>query len=247
MRRGTVRLDRALSKLGVASRAEARRLIVEGRVRIDGTTARDPTTPVVPETARISVGGSRVRAAAWRAIVLHKPRGVVTTRRDPEGRPTVFDLLGDAAGSLVAVGRLDLASTGLLLLTTDTRLADRLTDPAHAIVRRYVVTVRGAIADAAVDRMVAGVEGYRAHRVTVRKRSNRESHLIVELTEGKNREIRRLLRLVGHDVTRLKRIAFGSIELGTLLPGRWRELSRAEIARVFQSCQLPASSFRHGD
>jgi 23S rRNA pseudouridine2605 synthase len=235
MRRGTVRLDRALSKLGVASRADARRLIADGRVRLAGSIARDPAISVVPETATITIDGARARAAGWRTIALHKPRGIVTTRRDPEGRPTVFDLLGDSAGSLVTVGRLDLASTGLLLLTTDTRLANHLTDPANEIVRRYVVTVRGAIGDQSIRRMLDGLAGYRADSATVRKRSARESHLIIELTEGKNREIRRLLGLVGHEVTRLKRIAFGSIELGTLPPGRWREVSRAEVARTLRA------------
>jgi 23S rRNA pseudouridine2605 synthase len=227
--RGTVRLDRALSKLGVASRAEARRLVADGRVRVDGRIARDPAAAVTPERARISVDGGRVSAAAWRTIALHKPRGVVTTRRDPQGRPTVFDLLGDEAGSLVAVGRLDLASSGLLILTTDTQLANALSDPASAIVRRYIVTARGRVEDDGVSRMRAGIDGLRAHDVVIRKRSSKESHLVVELTEGKNREIRRLFAALGHEVTRLKRIAFGAIELGDLPPGKWRDLTPAEI------------------
>src|SRR5512134_2786547 len=107
MKPGHVRLDRALSKLGLASRAEARRLIAAGRVAVRGTVVRDPAAPVVPETAGISVDGHRAAKPAWRAIAFHKPRGVVTTRRDPAGRRTVFDVLGEAAGGLVAVGRLD--------------------------------------------------------------------------------------------------------------------------------------------
>jgi 23S rRNA pseudouridine2605 synthase len=184
---------------------------------------------VVPETARIDVDGARAIAAPWRTIAFHKPRGVVTTRRDPQGRPTVFDLLGDDGRSLVVVGRLDLATSGLLILTTDTQLADALTDPENGIVRRYVVTVRGALAEEAAARMLEGIDGLRAHSVVVRKRSSRETHLIVELTEGKNREIRRLLSALGHEVTRLKRIAFGAIALGDLPPGRWRDLTRAEV------------------
>src|SRR5262249_51541143 len=129
MRRpGQVSLDRALSKLGLASRTGARQLIVDGRVTVGGRVVRNPAMPVVPERARISIDGhaaARGRTAS-RILLFHKPRGTVTTRRDPEGRRTVFDVLGDAGRGLVAVGRLDLASTGLLIFTNDTQLANRL-------------------------------------------------------------------------------------------------------------------------
>src|SRR5262245_53552391 len=148
IRRGVVRLDRALSKLGIASRSEAKQLIADGRVRVAGRAVRDAGHLVVPEEAAITLDNARPATRVWRTIAFHKPRGIVTTRRDPEGRPTVFDVLGDDAGSLVAVGRLDMASTGLLLLTTDTQLANYLTDPSNAIVRRYVVSVRGALDNA---------------------------------------------------------------------------------------------------
>src|SRR4029079_4109460 len=123
-------------------------------------------------------------------IALHKPRGTMTTRRDPNGRRTVFDVVGDGARSLVAVGRLAMASTGLLLLTSDTQLANYLTDPDNAIVRRYAVTVRGTFADEDAMQMMKGIEGLSARSVVVRKRSARETHLVVELVEGRNREIR---------------------------------------------------------
>lgn len=229
---GGVRLDRALSKLGAASRADAKNLILHGRVKVGGRTILDPADLVVPETARIAIDDEPVSGTAWRTIALHKPRGAVTTRRDPDGRRTVFDVVGDL-GPLVTVGRLDAASTGLLLLTSDTRLAARLTDPANAIVRRYVVTARGEVTDESVERMQHGIGGLRASHITVRKRSRRETHLIVELTEGKNREIRRLLAATGHEVSRLLRVAFGGIELGVLQPGEWREVSREEIERAF--------------
>jgi 23S rRNA pseudouridine2605 synthase len=230
--RNLVRLDRALSKLGLASRTEARALIASGKVTVGGRTVRDPAFAVVPEPRNIVVEGRSAGPRPWRTIALHKPRGVVATRRDPEGRPTVFDLLGDEAATLVAVGRLDLATTGLLLFTTDNHLADRLTDPSTGIVRRYVVTVRGNLSDEAAARMEIGTGAMRAQSVEVRKRSTRETHLIVELTEGRNREIRRLCEAVGHEVTRLKRIAFGTIELGDLQPGRWRDVTREEIRRT---------------
>src|SRR6185503_4450145 len=128
--KGVVRLDRALSKLGIASRSEAKQLIADGRVRVAGHIVRNAAHPVSPEQGAVTVDDARPQRRAWRAIAFHKPKGVVTTRRDPEGRPTVFDVLGDTADSLVAVGRLDMASTGLLLLTTDTQLANYLTDPS---------------------------------------------------------------------------------------------------------------------
>jgi 23S rRNA pseudouridine2605 synthase len=204
-------------------------LIADGLVRVTGRIVRDAAYLVVPEYAEITVENGKATSRVWRTIAFHKPKGVVTTRRDPEGRPTVFDVLGDEAGSLIAVGRLDMASTGLLLLTTDTQLANYLTDPSNAIVRRYVVTVRGALQDDDAAQMTAGINGLRAHSVVVRKRSARETHLIVELVEGKNREIRRMLESLGHPVTKLMRIAFGGVELVELQPGKWREVSRQEV------------------
>ena len=157
---------------------------------------------------------------------------MVTTRRDPEGRRTVFDLLPEGGGSLVSVGRLYRASSGLLLLTTDTQLANFLTDPDNRIPRQYVVTVRGMVTDTSVARLLAGIEGLRASRVSIRKRSARETHLLIELVEGKNREIRRMLEALGHEVTRLLRIAFGPIVLGALQPGQWREVSPRELKSI---------------
>lgn len=230
---GRVRLDRALSKLGVASRTRAQELIRDGKVRVDGRVVTDPERAVVPETAAIAVDGERVRPTGWRTIALHKPRGVVTTRHDPQHRPTVYDVVGPEADRLVTVGRLDMASTGLLLLTSDTRLAAWLTDPAHAVVRRYIVTARGEVTDDDVRRMTAGIDDLRAQHVTVRKRSKRETHLEIALTEGRNREIRRLLEACGHEVTRLLRIAYGGIELGALPAGAWRTVAREEISASF--------------
>ena len=230
---GRVRLDRALSKLGVASRSEAKRLIVSGCVTVGTEIVTDPAWSVIPERTRIAIDGRATPETRWRTIAFSKPRGVVTTRRDPEGRRTVFDVLGEDGRSLVAVGRLDMASTGLLLLTSDTQLAAWLTDPDNGVVRRYIVTARGAVLDGGARAMMQGVDGLRARTVDVLKRSARETHLAIELTEGRNREIRRLLQAVGHEVTRLLRVSFGGIELGTLQPGEWREVERDEIAAAF--------------
>ena len=239
-----VPLARALSKLGHASRAEAHRLIADGRVRINGRVATDPDLRVVPERLRVEIDGqTREPDRQRRVLLFHKPRGVITSRRDPEGRPTVFDVLGDAGRGLVAVGRLDLASTGLLILTNDTQLANRLTDPLHHIPRRYVVTVRGRV-DVETTRKIergldvaaagGGTERLAASRARIRKASGRETHLLVDLTEGKNREIRRLFGAVGHEVTRIHRIAFGEFELGNLPAGHWKEVRSEGRGRRLQ-------------
>ncbi len=239
-RPGEVPLNRALSKLAIASRAEATRLIAAGRVRVNSLVATDPAMPVVPERVAIAIDDRDAARAGWCLILLNKPRGVVTTRRDPQGRPTVFDLVSGPEGHLVAVGRLDLATSGLLLLTTDTRLADWLTDPASGVPRTYTVTARGEVGDDDVARLTGGVEseGERlsADEVAVRKRSRRETHLVVTLREGRNREVRRLFEAIGHEVTKIRRVAFGGLELGTLPPGRWRPVSEEEGRTAFPGC-----------
>jgi 23S rRNA pseudouridine2605 synthase len=227
-------LARALSKLRLASRAEARRLILAGRVRVNGRIVTAPDVRVIPERLKVEIDGLEAAPPERsRHLAFHKPRGTVTTRHDPDGRPTVFDVLGEAGRGLVAVGRLDRASTGLLLFTTDTQLANRLTDPDNRVRRRYVVTVRGRVTADTARRMESGIdveastgrrERLSAQRVEIRKASGRETHLIVDLVEGRNREIRRLFEAAGHEVTRVHRIAFGSVELGDLRPGQWREV-----------------------
>jgi len=230
-------LGRALSKLGILSRARATEAIKAGRVRVGGRVVRDPLFPVVPENARIEVDGAPRSKSAWRTIIFHKPRGVVTTACDPDGRRTVFDVIGLEADGLVAVGRLDLATSGLLILTNDTQLAHRLTDPGRRLPRVYVVTVRGLVTAeqaAVLERgLISGTHRLRAESVTIRKASRRETHLTIELTEGKNREVRRLCEAIGHEVTRLKRVRFGRLEIGDLEPGQWRHLSRDEITAAF--------------
>ncbi|HET9469151.1 MAG TPA: pseudouridine synthase [Vicinamibacterales bacterium] len=230
-------LVRALSKLGYASRKLAYELIRNGKVQVNGRVATDPALLVTPDLTRIEVDGVEAERAPWICIALNKPRKVVTTRRDPEGRTTIYDLIADLGVRVVPVGRLDLASTGLLLMTNDTQLADWLTDPRHAIVRRYVVTVRGELSDAAAQSLVRGIvdsgETLHATKIDILKRSKRETHIIVELTEGKNRELRRMFKSLGHEVTRLKRVAFGGLELGDLAPGKWRTVSEEEIRTAF--------------
>jgi 23S rRNA pseudouridine2605 synthase len=231
MRRGHVSLERALSKLGLATRSEARALIVEGRVRVGGRLARNPLQEVVPERIVITIDEAPARPPEPITIALHKPRGVVTTRRDPEGRTTVYDLIAELGVHVVPVGRLDFATSGLLLMTNDTRLADWLTDPVNEIPRIYLATVRGRVAAEAARQLEAGVrvdgEVYRARSVELRKASGRESLLVIELVEGKNREIRRMMSALDLELTRLRRVAFGGITVDGLA------ISNAELARVF--------------
>lgn len=239
-RPGEVTLERALSKLGLASRSEARRWIAAGRVAVDGAVCLNPERAVIPERARLAIDGEVAGRAAFRCLMLHKPRGYVTTRSDPQGRPTVFDLVADASDAgihLIAVGRLDLATSGLLLLTNDTRLAEFLTDPGNAIQRVYLVTVRGRWDESKSLLVKEGVadasEFLSAAAVVVRKVSGKESHLVVTLVEGKNREVRRLMKAAGHEVLRLKRVAFGGLDLGDLAAGSWREIPLTELSAAF--------------
>jgi 23S rRNA pseudouridine2605 synthase len=241
MRQGTVKgrvpLARALSKLGMMSRTEAVTRILAGEIRVGGRVVLDPGFPVVPERARIAVAGHETAPPATLTILMNKPRGVVTTRRDPQGRPTVYDAFTPDVPYVAPVGRLDLASTGLLLLTNNTRLGDWLLDPANAIARSYIVTVRGALSDDAAKRIRRGIrdrgELLKAHSIEILKRSARETHARVGLIEGRNRELRRLFAACGHEVTRLKRVAFGGLELGALAAGAWRVVEERELLAAF--------------
>jgi 23S rRNA pseudouridine2605 synthase len=232
-----VPLERALSKRGLASRAQARVLIAQGRVRVNGRILTNPLTPIVPERAIIAIDGETTKSPEPLTIALHKPRGYVTTRSDPEGRLTVYNLLADLDQPVVPVGRLDLASSGLLILTTDTQLANWLTDPESEVPRVYLVTVEGRVTDDTITQLARGilVDGERlaAASAVIRKASTRESHLTLTLHEGKNREIRRMLTAAGHPVTRLRRVQFGGLDLGPLAPGKWRRVSNAELQAAF--------------
>jgi 23S rRNA pseudouridine2605 synthase len=234
-----VSLERALSKLGIASRSEALALILAGRVRVDGRPAVDPSARVTPEHIAIEIDGKpAARHSGTITLALHKPRGYVTTRSDPEGRKTVYDLLDDVPARVVPVGRLDLATSGLLLFTNDTQFANWLTDPANAVARVYIVVVEGRVDEGTIAELERGVtvdgERLSAAAAAIRKASGKETHLTVTLTEGKNREVRRLLEAVGHPVRGLKRVQFGALTLGDLGPGKWRKLSAAELRGAFR-------------
>jgi 23S rRNA pseudouridine2605 synthase len=227
-RPGTVSLERALSKLGVASRAEARRWILAGRVEVGGRLTRDPNAWVVPERARIAVDGAPVVKAEYVYLALHKPAGIVTTRSDERGRKTVHDLLPEGLPPVFAVGRLDKDTSGLLLLTNDARWADRLTDPRGGTVKVYRVTVDHPLTQAARAAMEAPFtlpDGTRLAPARVRPLGTDGRAFEMAITEGKNRQIRRTCAALGYEVESLERIAVGPYKLGALRPGEVKSLT----------------------
>ena len=233
-----VTVDRLLSKLGIASRRTSQEWILSGRVCINGRVIRDPATWVLWPKDSVSVDDQLIQNSAKRFILFHKPKGVVTTHSDEKGRTTIFDVLPANLGYLHAVGRLDQATSGLLLLTSDSVLSSYLTDPAHKVMRIYLVTVRGEFtefqASEAVDGVVEGGERFQCHSVKIQKGSGRESHLEVVLIQGKNREIRRLFKALGHEVTRLRRIQYGPFKLDDLPSGAWREIPIEDVRQALR-------------
>jgi 23S rRNA pseudouridine2605 synthase len=229
-----VSLARALSKLGVCSRSEGEALVEAGRVRVDGVVRREPSFRVDPARAAIEVDGRRVGARRAVYLALNKPRGLVTTRHDPQGRSTVYDCLDDASLPFVApVGRLDRASEGLLLFTNDTRWAARLLDPAAHVDKLYHVQIDRVPDDALLARLTEGVddagERLAAKEARVLRAGTRTAWLEITLDEGRNRHIRRLLDAFGVEVLRLVRVAIGPLSLGTLPKGGWRHLTNQEV------------------
>jgi len=221
-------VDRLLSKRGIASRGTSQEWIRAGRVRINGRVIRDPATWVLWPKDAVSIDDRPIQDSVKRFILFHKPRGLITTHSDEKGRKTIFDVLPADLGYMHAVGRLDQATSGLLLLTNDSVLSSYLTDSAHKVMRIYLVTVRGEFTEAQAAEAVAGVvdggEPLQCHTVKIQKSSGRESHLEVVLIQGKNREIRRLFQSLGHEVTRLRRIQYGPFKLEDLPSGGWREI-----------------------
>lgn len=220
-------LERALSKLGIASRQTTRLWILEGRLSVNGKIIKDPQKLVIPEKDHFELDGKKLIAAKPVLLLFHKPKGYVTTRKDEKGRKTCYDLLPACYHHLHSIGRLDMHTTGLLLFTSDTKFSSYLTNPSHVIPRVYVVSVKGKVTEEEVSLIKSGIydkgELLKAQELVLRKVSNPESHLIITLLEGKNREIRRLFLAVGHEVLSLKRISFGTWKLGDLKPGEWKE------------------------
>jgi len=239
-RRGQrVQLHRALSKLGWGSRTEAWNWIRAGQVQVDGRTVTDPLSWVDLNTQEITRAGTPATPGETLALALHKPRGIVTTRRDERGRQTVYDLLPAGLPYVFPAGRLDADSEGLLILTNDSDLSVRLTDPECHIPKTYHVRVNGQPDAESMNALCHGIElsdgPTRPARVRLQRTGTRTSDLEITLTEGRNRQIRRMLAAVGHKVRRLVRVGIGSFELGDLKAGTYRALSSGDLAALLRS------------
>jgi 23S rRNA pseudouridine2605 synthase len=237
-----VRIQKYLSRAGVASRREAEKLIVEGRVRVNGEVTRTLGSKVVVGRDRVEVDGKEVEQASLRWVMIHKPPGVVTTRSDPRGRPTVYGLLPDDLSELRYVGRLDQPTEGLLLLTNEGDVIHRLTHPSYEVEREYHAWVKGVPTRESLGRLEGGVEledgPARATRVRVVRAEGRGTLLALVLQEGRKREVRRLVEAIGHPVSRLMRIRFGPVRLAGLPAGQWRDLTDQEIRSLKKAVGL---------
>lgn len=226
-------LARALSKLGFCSRSQAFALVNEGKVRLNGSIARNPEAPVRMGKDRIDVDGKPLTAAEKVYLVLNKPRGIVTTAADEKGRDTVYSLLPPSLSWIAPVGRLDKASEGLLLLTNDSEWAAGITDPASHLDKTYHVQI-SALADPRLcETLERGIELpngeiLKGKKVSILRSGEKHSWLEIVLHEGKNRQIRRMLDAMGAEVLRLVRVSIGSVQLGALVKGTYRLLRPEE-------------------
>ncbi len=228
-----MRLQKYLASCGVASRRKAEEMIAAGLVQVNGQTVREMGTQVTEED-KVTVEGEAVRPEAEKRYILYyKPVGEVTTASDPEGRPTVLDHFRDYPVRLYPVGRLDFDSEGLLILTNDGELTQRLTHPSHEVEKRYIARVSNQVSDEELRLLRSGVslEGRRTApaKVSVLRRDPFSTDLLITIHEGRNRQIRRMVEAVGHEVVRLKRVQYGGVALGDLERGQWRELTGEEV------------------
>jgi pseudouridine synthase len=225
-----------LSKAGLGSRTEARSWIGAGRVRVNGRLIQTPDHWVDPERDRITLDGKAVRARKKIYLLLYKPTGYLTTYKDPEGRPTVYDLLEDLGEWVFPVGRLDLDTSGLLLLTNDTQFAERVTNPEYKVAKTYLVKTATRISDEQIDMLRRGVElsdGPTAPAEVKRVRdAGSHTFLEISITEGRNRQVRRMIEALDSRVWKLVRTAIGEIGIGELGIGKYRRLTPAEVAAL---------------
>jgi 23S rRNA pseudouridine2605 synthase len=224
-----MRLNAYLARAGVASRRKADELIKAGRVRVNGKPGQLNT--FVEARDRVEVDGRPVAKQQLAYLLLHKPAGVVTTARDPGGRPTVVDLV-PSEPRVVPAGRLDADTTGALLLTNDGDLAHRLAHPRYEIDKVYVAEVEGDPADEALRTLADGVELDDGRTAPARVRRLGPARIQLTLHEGRKHQVKRMCEAVGHPVRRLHRRAYAGLTLGGLRPGAWRELTRAEVERL---------------
>ena len=226
-------LERVLSKAGLGSRTEARRWIGAGRVRVNGKLIQTPDHWVDLERDAVTLDGKPVRARDKIYLLLYKPKGYLTTRRDPEHRPTVYDLIRDSDGFLVPVGRLDLDTSGLLLMTNDTDLVERVANPEHKISKTYLVKTSTLVTEEQIGQLRRGVllaDGITLPAQVTRIRdSAKYSFLEIVIHEGRNRQVRRMIEAIGSKVLKLVRIGIGDLRIGDLPIGKYRALTAAEL------------------
>ena len=226
-------LERVLSKAGAGSRVDARGWIRAGRVKVNGQVVRDPDTWIDIQRDRVRLDGKPLQARDRVYLLLYKPTGYLTTYRDPKGRPTVYDLIADLGTFVSPVGRLDLDTSGLLLMTNDNQLAERVTNPASHVPKTYLVKASLRLTDEQLQRLRDGVDladgPTRPARVRRVRDSEKYTHLEITLTEGRNRQVRRMIEALGATVLKLVRVKIGSISIGTLPIGKWRLLTEREV------------------
>ncbi|MCU0771843.1 MAG: rRNA pseudouridine synthase [Verrucomicrobia bacterium] len=228
-----VRLQKFLADAGVASRRASEALILAGRIKVNGRVVQVLGSRVNPEQDAVTVDGKPARLKRKLYVALNKPRRYVCSRKDEKGRDTVYDLLPREWSNVFTVGRLDYDSEGLILLTNDGEFSLHLTHPRYGVAKKYLATVEGRVNEDAARQLGRGVleagEWLRARAVRVHHSGPSGSLVEIELTEGKNREVRRMFGALGLAVKRLKRIQIGRLKLGELRPGRWRTLTDGEI------------------
>jgi len=227
-------LDRVLSRYGLASRTEARGAIRAGRIKLNGRVVRDPECWVKPGKDVVYLDGEKLKPARKAYLLFYKPKGVIASHGDPAGRKTVYDCLGDDHRWLLPVGRLDKDTSGLLLMTNDTEFADFVTRPSSGVSKTYLVKTSGLMSDKIVAELNQGVQMKRgdwAKPQSVRRVEDRGKYTWLEviLTEGKNREVRRMIEAVGFKVLKLVRTRIGPLMLAGLEVGQWRKLSPSEV------------------
>ncbi len=235
--KSTMTLDRVLSRFGLASRTDARTTIQAGRLKVNGKVVRDADLWVRPDQVTLHLDGQRLKPARKTYLVFYKPKGVITSHGDPGERKTIYEYLKDTGKWVSPVGRLDKDTSGLLLLTNDTEFADHVTNPLSKVLKTYLVKTSGILGEETIARLNAGVEMKRgdiASPISVRRLEDRGKYtwLEVVLTEGKNREVRRMIEAVGFKVLKLVRTGLGPLKLAGLEVGKWRELTPGEIAAL---------------
>jgi 23S rRNA pseudouridine2605 synthase len=225
-------LERVLSKAGIGSRTEARKWIADGRVRLNGRIIRDPDQWIDLKRDRVAFDGKLLGKTERTYLLFYKPKGYLTTYRDPQGRPTIYDLLPNKQ-YLFPVGRLDLETSGLLILTNDTAFAERLTNPDYKVPKTYLVKASKQLTDDDLEALRRGVElrdgPTRPARVERLREAGGKTVLEITITEGRNRQVRRMVEHLGAKVLKLVRVAIGPIRIGDLKIGAARELTAQEV------------------